>query len=108
AVAAAEKPAAPKEKKPARAPSLGGDWDISVDYQGGAREYTLRVLQKDQALGAVLISARSGEHPAKAVSLKDGVVRLEIDRKYGGQDVTLIFDGKLEGDAISGTVKVEE
>jgi S-formylglutathione hydrolase FrmB len=111
AVAAAA-PAAPAEKgpeKPAPGGQAGilGDWQLSVDFQGQPREYLLRLLEKEKRLEAVLISPRSGEHAAKAVSFKDGALHFEIDREYAGMAVTLLYEGKLTAQGLSGMVRAE-
>lgn len=99
--AVAEEPA--QGKDPDLAPILG-EWELVAEFQDYKLDYTLRLALKDKALRAILVSPRSGEHPAKAATFKDGVLRIEIDRTYNGNEVTLVYEGKLAGEGLSGTV----
>jgi S-formylglutathione hydrolase FrmB len=85
-----------------------GDWALTLEVQGSQREYTLRLLEKEKQLTAVVISPRSGEHPAKSVSFKDGAIRFEVDREIQGQEVTLIYQGKLSEKGLSGSVTLKD
>jgi S-formylglutathione hydrolase FrmB len=103
APALARKPA-PAPAAAEGGPSIVGDWDLVLELEGRKRDYTLRVTEVEKKLSAVLVSPRSGEHPFKLVSLKDGALRLEIDREYLGTPLTVVYEGKVAGPAISGTV----
>ncbi len=93
---------------------LAGDWALvwTMEFNGQQieRDYTLRIQKKDGAsgLGAAFISPRSGNtYQCKSVSFSDGSLRLVIDRDFGGNVMTLIYQGKLDKGAFSGAVQVE-
>ena len=85
-----------------------GDWALVIEVQGDQRDYTLRLVEKEKMLQAVVISPRSGEHPAKSISFKDGALRFEVEREIQGQPVTLIYEGKLSENGLSGTLSLKD
>ncbi len=101
------KATAPTEPKPAGS-KVAGDWDLSVGVGDEARDYTLRITEKEGKLAAVVISPRSGEHPAQSVEFKDGVLRIKVQREFEGNAATMVYEGKLDGGKLSGKVTVAE
>ncbi len=95
------------QPKPAGA-KIAGEWEMSIDYGGETRDYTLRITEKDGKLAAMVISPRSGEHPAQSVEFKEGVLQLKVPREFEGNAATMVYEGKLEGGKLSGKIKVAE
>jgi len=103
-----DKPGA-AEKKPEASgfAAILGEWDVVVEVQGEERDYVLRLAEKEKALQATLVSPRSGDHAAKAASFKDGALRVELVRDFEGNSVTIIYEGKLAGGTLSGTMSLD-
>jgi putative tributyrin esterase len=104
----------PVAKKPAAPPAapgsttIAGTWSLILKILDGERDYDLRVEDAAGALKAVLVSPRSGEHPVKAITFKEGAIHVEIERDIQGQNATFVFDGKLDGAKLSGKVAIKE
>ncbi len=111
ALAAAKSAPAAVSAAPAPAPAGGtiaGTWSLLVKLGEDDREYDLRIEEDGGKLKATLISPRSGEHEVKEVSFKDGALRMEIERDIQGTTATFLYDGKLEGEKLSGKWTVKE
>jgi putative tributyrin esterase len=85
---------------------LDGKWNLVLDFAGQNADYGLRLRTSGSGLEAVLISPRSGEHPVRKAVFADGKFELEVDRNLDGSDVTFLYEGRLEGEKLSGTFKV--
>ena len=83
---------------------FAGAWKLTVNYGDQDLDYDLRIQQEAGTWKAVLISPRSGEHPFKSVSVKDGALRMEIDRDIEGNSVTFVYEGKLQEGKLKGKV----
>lgn len=87
-----------------REDKLLGNWKVDVSLADQNIDYGLRITRADGKLAVTLISPRSGEYKAKSVAYQAGELVIEFDREIQGNNVTLIYKGKLAGDALSGTV----
>lgn len=104
AVAVAAAPAAPT----ASAKDVLGTWDLTVKMFDQEFDYDLRLEEVDGKLKGTLVSPRSGEYSCKLTAYKDGVLRVEIDRSIQGNDVTFIYEGKLENGKLGGKVELKD
>lgn len=105
AVATASAPEKTAEKKPEPGLKLIlGEWDMLVETEEGGIDYVLRFTEKEKRLDGVLVSPRSGPHPCRLVQWKDGALRVEVDRNYEGQEVTVVYEAKLTDQGLSGTM----
>ncbi len=87
--------------------SIAGDWAVEVVWnEDTTSDYTLKLREKGSSWSGTLISPRSGEHKIKKVTVKDGTVRLELDREFQGNPITLVYEGKLEKGVLSGKAVV--
>ena len=86
---------------------LLGTWKAEVTYGETKLDYGLRIARADGKLEATLISPRSGDHKCKSAAYKGGEVIIEIDREIQGNDVTLIYKGKLTAEGLSGTISAK-
>lgn len=103
--------AASASKKKATAVAAGGitgTWSLLLKIFDQDIDYDLRIKEEEKKLKATLISPRSGEHEVRAVSFTDGVLRMEIEREINGSNVTFVYEGKLDGKKLSGTVGLKE
>jgi len=53
-------------------------------------DYDLRMEGDGAKLKGTLISPRSGEPDIRSVSFADGILRLEIEREYQGNNITFL------------------
>jgi len=82
--------------------SVAGDWDGSFNTPGGARPFKL-VLKVDGEKLTGTAKRASGDVPITG-TIKGDVINFSYTINYGGNDLTLIYSGKVAGDAMSGTV----
>ena len=100
-----------RKKEATAAASVAGEWKLLVRYgreDADELDYTLRIRPEGDALAAVLVSPRSGEHPFKSVSWKNGSLSMRIVRDLGGNEVELIFDGKRTDAGLAGKLRAAE
>lgn len=82
--------------------SVAGEWDGSFDTPGGARPFKLVfVVDGEKLTGTAKRS--SGDVPLTG-TIKGDVINFSYTINYGGNDLTLIYSGKVTGDSMSGTV----
>lgn len=82
--------------------SVAGDWDGSFNTPGGARPFKL-VLKADGEKLTGTVKRSSGDVPITG-TIKGDVINFSYTINYGGNDLTLIYSGKVSGDTMSGTV----
>lgn len=82
--------------------SVAGDWDGSFNTPGGARPFKL-VLKVDGEKLTGTAKRASGDVPITG-TIKGDVINFSYTINYGGNDLTLMYSGKVAGDAMSGTV----
>jgi hypothetical protein len=90
--------------------SPAGTWKWTVQgRQGGAGfDQTLKLDYKDGQLTGTLLGVQGSQFslpdtPIADASFKDGQIKFAVTREFGGNKVTTKYDGKLEGDTITGT-----
>jgi hypothetical protein len=90
--------------------SPAGTWKwMQAGRQGGAgSERKIKIENKDGKLTGAMLPYESPmgampETPLKDLTVKDGVVSFGVVRDFGGQSVTIKYQGKLEGDTIKGS-----
>ncbi len=96
------------KEKAAKAVKITGTWSLILKIEGYEIDYDLRIEESDGKLKGTLISPRSGEHPFTSVTVQDGNIHMEIVRTIQGNKGTLIYQGKLEGQTLSGKVDIKE
>ena len=82
--------------------SVAGDWDGSFNTPGGARPFKI-VLKVDGEKLSGTAKRSSGDVPITG-TIKGDVINFSYTINYGGNDLTLIYSGKVAGDSMSGTV----
>lgn len=82
--------------------SVAGDWDGSFNTPGGARPFKL-VLKVDGEELTGTAKRSSGDVPITG-TIKGDVINFSYTINYGGNDLALIYSGKVTGDSMSGTV----
>ena len=82
--------------------SVAGDWDGSFNTPGGARPFKI-VLKVDGEKLTGTAKRSSGDVPITG-TIKGDAISFSYTINYGGNDLTLIYSGKVAGDSMSGTV----
>ena len=85
-----------------------GKWKMDVTMGDTNYDYELRIARSGNRLEGVLVSPRSGELKCKTVRYDKGELVIEIDRDIQGNALTFVYQGKLEGDGLSGKFHVKE
>lgn len=80
-----------------------GTWQWTTTRGDRVMKSTLTLAWKDGQLTGSLKSRRN-ETAIAAASFKDGVVSFTVTREMRDQTMTFTYSGKLDGDAIKGTV----
>ena len=80
-----------------------GTWKWNVTTPNGEIETTLKLTSKDGKFAGTY-SNSFGETAVSNVSLKEDVIAFDVERDFGGNKFVLKYRGKLDGDAIKGTI----
>jgi hypothetical protein len=80
-----------------------GGWKWSVSFNGQSFESSAKFEAKDGKLTGTL-TGRLGETPITDGTFKDGVVAFTLTRDLDGSKFVIKYQGKLEDDAITGTI----
>lgn len=86
----------------AQSSSVAGEWDASMNTPGGARPFKL-VFKVDGEKLTGTVKRSSGDVPLSG-TIKGTDINFSYTINYNGNDLTLIFTGKVSGDNISGNV----
>ncbi|MEO5858044.1 MAG: hypothetical protein ABIR33_03755 [Pyrinomonadaceae bacterium] len=82
--------------------SVVGDWDGSFNTPGGARPFKL-ILKVDGEKLSGTVKRANGDVPLTG-TIKGDDINFSYTITYGGNDLTLLFSGKVVGDSMSGTI----
>jgi hypothetical protein len=89
--------------------SPAGTWKWTVQGRQGGQgfEQTLKLDYKDGKLTGTVLGATRGNFtiPDTAISdasYKDGTIKFAVEREFNGNKFTSKYEGKLEGDTITG------
>ncbi len=95
----------PKEQpKEAQAVNVTGTWDMSVETQQGTISVTCTFKQEEEKLTGTLAS-QMGETALEG-SVKGNDIVFAIVFNMQGQDMTITYVGKIDGDAMSGSMEM--
>ena len=89
--------------------SPAGTWKWTVQGRQGGQgfEQTLKLDYKDGKLTGTVLGATRGDFtipdaPISEASFKDGTIKFAVEREFNGNKFTSRYEGKLEGDTITG------
>lgn len=85
------------------AADISGNWKWTTQGRNGPMENTAKLELKDGTLTGT-INGRMGDAPIGDASYKDGKVAFTVTREFNGNKIVIKYDGKFEGDTITGTV----
>ncbi len=88
----------------AHAADLSGTWKWTSSTKSGPAEITAVLLLKDGALTGT-VTGRQGPAEISEASVKDGMVAFSVVRGTTDQKVVIKYQGKIDGDAITGTIE---
>jgi hypothetical protein len=90
--------------------SPAGVWKWTVQGRQGGQgfEQTVKLDYKDGKLTGIMPGRDAGQFsvpdtPIADSSFKDGQIKFSVTRELNGQKFTTKYEGKLEGDTITGT-----
>jgi hypothetical protein len=86
------------------AADISGKWKWTTQGRNGPQEVTSTLTLKDGVLTGT-VSGRMGDAPIGDASLKDGKVHFTVTREFNGTSFVIKYDGKFEGDTITGTIE---
>jgi hypothetical protein len=82
--------------------SVAGEWDGSFNTPGGARPFKLVLVVDGEKLTGTA-KRSSGDIPITG-TIKGDAINFSYTINYGGNNLTLIYSGKVSGDSMNGTV----
>lgn len=95
-------------KRAKNEPTLAGSWRITIPLEGGEKlQPTVRLKQEGEKVTGDYVGASGKEVPLAEVRFKDGTVSFQAPDRVEGDKITLHYQGKLTGDKITGTVKID-
>jgi hypothetical protein len=83
---------------------MSGEWDISFNSPQGPQEFTMYVQQQGPRLTGRLTS-EYGEFPLRG-SMDGNTFTINWSMPDGGRELDITFNGKVEGDMMTGTAKL--
>lgn len=88
----------------ALAADISGNWKWMMQGRNGAVEAHGTLALKEGVLTGT-VTGRMGEAPIGDASFKDGQVHFTVTREFNGNKVVIKYDGKFEGDTITGNIE---
>ncbi len=86
------------------AADISGKWKWTTQGRNGPVETTSTLTLKDGVLTGT-VSGRMGDAPIGDASFKDGTVAFTVTREFNGAKFVIKYQGKFEGNTITGTVE---
>ncbi len=86
------------------AADISGTWKWTAQGRNGPQEAHATLAVKDGVLSGT-VAGRMGDAPIGDATLKDGVVHFTVTREFNGEKIVIKYDGKFEGDTITGTIE---
>lgn len=83
-----------------------GTWKWTVQSPAGEIATTLKLESKDGQLAGTY-SNQFGSSAIKNASFKDDVLAFDVVRDFGGNTFVIKYRGKIDGDAIQGTIDAD-
>jgi len=89
----------------ALAADISGSWKWPMQGRGGNTTEAVGIfLLKDGVLSGT-VTGRMGEAPIGDASFKEGAISFTVTREVNGEKIVMKYDGKLEGDTITGKLE---
>jgi hypothetical protein len=97
---------APKKVAPAAKGDPTGTWTWTAPGRDGQTRQRSATLKRDGDKVTGTISGRNGDQPIEEGKIKEGEVSFKVVRERDGRKMTQQFVGKIDADAIKGTMTV--
>ncbi len=86
--------------------NVAGDWQWTLSGPGGRRDYTVHLVQKYQEFSGK-VSAGGEESSIRNCRLAGAQMSFTVKEKIDGKNVTMGFNGHVDGPSIQGIVEVQ-
>lgn len=86
------------------AADISGNWKWTQQNRNGPQEVHATLALKDGVLTGT-VTGRMGEAPIGDATFKDGHVHFTVTREVSDGKIVIKYDGKFEGDTITGTIE---
>lgn len=86
------------------AADISGNWKWTTQGRNGPMEQTGKFLLKDGVLTGT-VTGRMGEAPIGDATFKNGQLAFTVTREFDGNKIVIKYQGKFEGDTITGTIE---
>ena len=87
-------------------PEPTGTWKWSVTFNDQTRDVTLKLKLDGDKLTGAMLGRDNQETKIDDATFKDGEVAFSVTRERNGRKNTTQYKGKLDGDAIKGTIEM--
>ena len=87
-------------------PDPTGPWKWSITFNDQTRDVTLKLKLDGDKLTGAMLGRDNQETKIDDATFKDGEVAFSVTRERNGQKNTTKYKGKLDGDAIKGTIEM--
>ncbi len=87
-------------------PDPTGTWKWSITFNDQTRDVTLKLKLDGDKLTGAMLGRDNQETKIDDATFKDGEVAFSVTRERNGQKNTTKYKGKLDGDAIKGTIEM--
>jgi imidazolonepropionase-like amidohydrolase len=87
-----------------KALAVGGTWNITLEVPGQTIPGTLNLVQQDTTLTGTMSTALTGSSPIREGKVTAEGFSFSVSVNAGGTNLDLVFNGKVSGNQVSGTV----
>lgn len=93
--------------QPVETANVSGDWDIKVTTSRGSRTSDLNFVQDGETLTVTMVNPQSGSAVGQG-TIKGVDIEWSIRRKSPRGIAIFTYKGKVEGDTMSGEIKISD
>lgn len=86
----------------AQTANVAGEWDVAMNTPGGVRNFKV-IFQVDGEKLSGTVKRSAGDVPLTG-TIKGNDIQFGYTVKYGDNDLAITMSGKVDGDAMAGTV----
>ncbi len=87
--------------------SIVGAWEWTMAVGPMKKKISMEVTEKDGKVTAVVISPEGKKLEAKDFEQREDRIQFTIVNEEGGRSMTLVHDGKIKGNKITGTAEMQ-
>jgi hypothetical protein len=95
-----------KDSKDSKSANVTGTWKWSFTGQNGqSRETTAKLKQDGDKLTGTISGRQGNDTEIKDGKVTGNEVSFKVVRSFNGNELTMTYTGKVEGDTIKGSIK---